>query len=339
MRRNNIKEFERKVSIITANYNGEKWLKDWLPSVFNQKYRKIEVIVVDNNSSDQSISYIEKNYPEVRILKNKVNNGFAKANNQGALKARGEFLFLLNNDTKLFSNTITELVKTYKPKSILTAYQISMRDKKTGRAGAGSDIFGYPYVEINIPQTKIFYADGAALFIKKEDFIDIGMFDDELFMFQEDIDLSWRAQIMGYQIIPCLNAKLYHYFGGTAEMKFKSGNKYTSSYFRRYLNERNVIRNILKNYSFPLIIFILIMMSILHIIEVLFFLLMRQFKVAECYIKAYVWNIQNIKNTLEFRRAKVQKRRTVSDFTLMKRMYFFYAKLKILPRVGIPDFQ
>ncbi len=328
-----------KVSIIIVNYNGVHFLKKCLSSIKKQTYKNIEIILVDNNSHDGSIAYMKKIFEKSKIIKNNKNLGFAKPNNQGAKIATGEYLFLLNNDTELFKNTIEKLLASYIDKSILTARQISLRDKSIrGRAGAGSDIFGYPYVEDHIEKTRIFYADGAALFIKKKDFIKIGMFDEELYMFQEDIDFSWRAQIMGYKIIPCWNAKLYHYYGGTAQMNFKKSKQYVSSYFRRYMNERNIIRNILKNYSTPFIIFILAGLSLFHLLEIILFSVLGKFKVVKCYFAAYKWNIKKFKSTMRMRK-KIQQGRIVPDIIILKHMYFTYAKLKNFTRLGIPSFE
>lgn len=329
----------KKVSVIVVNFNGKHFLKKCLPSIKKQTYRNIEVIVVDNNSSDGSIPYLRKTYPNTIIIRNKKNLGFAKPNNQGAKKASGKYLFLLNNDTELFPDTIEKLYAYYREKSILTAQQISSTEKSLpGRAGAGSDIFGYPHVEKDIKKTRIFYADGAALFIKKKDFVNIGMFDKELYMFQEDIDLSWRAQIMGYKIIPCRDAKLYHYFGGTASVRTENKMKYVSSYFRRYMNERNIIRNILKNYSFPTFLLILLGLGIFHFFEILFFTILGNFKAVECYLAAYKWNLLKLKNTLRVR-SRIQKKRVVSDIDILKRMYFTYAKLKTFRQLGVPKFE
>lgn len=327
------------VSIIIVNYNGLFYLKKCLRAIKKQNFKHIEIVVVDNNSSDNTIAYLEKDHPEIKIIKNKINFGFAKANNEGAKIAKGYFLFFLNNDTELFPNTVEQLLAVYRPNSILTGFQISTRDKKSpGHSGAGMDIFGYSYSnQKDYSKTKVFYADGAALFLKKKDFMQLGMFDEKLFMFQEDVDLSWRAQILGYTIIPCLNAKLYHYYGGTASVATDKSNKYVSSFFRRYLNERNVMRNIIKNYSFPLVLLVLVFLLFFHIGEIFFLLITGNVSVVKCYFAAYWWNIKNLGSSLKIRK-RIQKKRIVSDWELLKRMYFKYSKLYMYLKVGMPKF-
>lgn len=329
----------KKVSIIIVNYSGLGFLKKCILSIKKQTYKNIEVIVVDNNSSDDSIAFLRKNNSEIIIIQNKENFGFAKGNNIGAKKAAGQYLFFLNNDTELFPDAVEKLVYLYQPNSILSAFQISTREKKTpGHAGDAMDIFGYPYHDDDTSETKIFYADGVALFIKKSDFFKLGMFDEKLFMFQEDIDLSWRAQLLGYNIIACQEAKLYHYYGGTASLDVNKSNQYITSYFRRYLNEKNVIRNIIKNYSLFTISLIIPILILFHLFEMSAFILTGKIKAAGCYLQAYWWNISNLKDTLRLRQ-QIQNRRVISDREIMTRMYWHYSKLKLFLKMGLPEFK
>jgi len=201
------------------------------------------------------------------------------------------------------------------------------------------DIFSYPYSDQNdYRKTKLFYADGAALFLKKSDFMDIGMFDERLFMFIEDVDLSWRAQLMGFRVISCWNAKLYHYHGGTARLDLSESKQYVSSHFRRYLNERNVMRNIIKNYSFPLAFFVLVFLLFFHMGEIILLLITGNASVVKCYFAAYWWNLKNLGNSLKIRKI-IQKKRIVSDWELLKRMYWTYSKLYMFIKIGMPKFR
>ena len=329
-----------KISVIVLNYNGLNFLKKCIPTIQKQTYKNIEIIVSDNHSNDGSLNYLTK-FSKIVVIKNNKNFGYSKANNLAAKKATGDFLFFLNNDTELFVDAVENLMKCYKERSIMTARQIPVWNKKYyGSSGAGIDIFGYPYVEDqnNPRKTRVFYADGAMFFIKKKDFVDLGMFDEALFIFQEDIDLSWRAHLFGYKIISCWEAKLYHHSGGTVLGGSNNLKKYTTSYLRRYLNEKNTIRNILKNYSFPLGILVLAILLIAHCFEIVVLTLFGKWKVIQCYLKAYCWNITHLGNTLSFRKY-VQRRRRISDIELIKKMYWTYAKLHMFIKLGIPEFQ
>jgi hypothetical protein len=326
-----------KVSIIVLNYNGLNFLKNCLSTIQKQTYPDIETIVVDNSSNDGSYEFMLKNN-SVKLIRNSENYGYSKANNIGAKEASGDFLLFLNNDTELFPDMIEKLVLNYKDKSILAAAQIVMEHKdvdSVGFPGNGMDILGNPYGKNNPNERKVFYADGAALFIKKDDFFKIGMFDEELFIFQEDVDLCWRSQLMGYHIRQCWDAKFYHYSGGVVLGGASKSKRYQTSYLRRYLNERNVIRNVLKNYSFPLCIIVLFILLSIHLAEIFILSIAGYGKTVSCYLKAYRWNAFNIKNTLRHRK-EVQRKRVVSDFVLMKRMHLDYSKLHSFLKLGFP---
>jgi len=329
------------VTILVLNFNGVHFLKKCLPTIKAQTYKNIETIVLDNNSTDKSLVYVKK-LKWVKIIQNADNYGYAQANNIGAKKAKGELLLFLNNDTELFPDTIEHMVACYEEKSIIAPMQIvsSFGSKKAGKKSCsmGMDIFGYPYGHMKYPErTKPFYVDGAAFFIGKKDFINLGMFDEKHFIFFEDLDLSWRAQIFGYKIIKCPQAKLYHYSGGTVTGAAKKSKQYKSSYLRRYLNEKNLIRNLLKNYSFPLCIIIPFLVLLMHIVEMLVLLILGKGKAAACYLRAYKWNVLNIKDTLNERKI-IQKKRKVSDWQLLKRMYFMIPKIPVLLKYGVPSF-
>lgn len=329
------------VSIIVLNFNGVNFLKTSLPSIQKQTYKNIETIVIDNHSSDSSEKYV-KTLKWVKWVQNKKNLGYAQANNVAALQAKGELLFFLNNDTELFPDCIETLVSNYETTSILAPMQLISSTASSKKnidkfCGMGMDIFGYPYRKNEDTKTKLFYVDGAAFFIGKNDFFDIGMFDEKHFIFFEDIDLSWRAQIMGYKLVRCPKAKLYHYSGGTVTGAAKKSRSYQSSYLRRYLNEKNLIRNILKNYSFPLCLFILFSVLLMHIPEIIILTLIGRQKAALCYFQAYWWNVRNIQDTLIVRK-DIQSKRIISDFAILKRVHYVYPKIGVLLKYGVPSF-
>src|SRR5687768_16498981 len=116
------------VTIIVLNYNGKEFLKDCISSIKKQTYKKIEVLVTDNNSTDGSLEYLAK-LSFVRVLKHKKNYGYAKANNLGALAAKGEYIFFVNNDTKLFKDCIKKLVASYEEGTIVAPAQIRPYDR------------------------------------------------------------------------------------------------------------------------------------------------------------------------------------------------------------------
>lgn len=325
-----------KVSIITVNYNGKKFLKNFFNSIKDLKYQNLEIIFVDNASNDESIEFVRGNYPEVKIMENKKNLGFAVANNKAAKGAKGKFLFFLNNDTMINSNAISELVKIMEEnqKIGVCGCKIMSYDKERHfHTGIGIDVFGYPIV-----WSKVFYIEGSALFIRKKLFEELEGFDLKYFMFHEDIDLAWRVQLLGYRIMALSRAVVYHVAGGSASGGETHQGKYKSSYLRRYYSERNNIRTLLKNYQTLTLLFIIPFYFFVNLIEILIYLAMFKFKVVYLYLKAYIWNLVNLGDTFR-ERTKIQKSRVVSDKQLMDKMYFGSGKLFAFRIVGIPAFQ
>ncbi len=328
------------VSIIIVNWNGEKWLNTCFETIYAQTYHDFEILLVDNNSGDNSVEYTKKEWPLVKVIELDQNYAYAGGNNRGALHAKGELLLFLNNDTKLFPDCLERLVDKHKSGSITIPLQLVgefSSNLHTEFMGNGVDIFGYPYGISDREQQKVFYADGAALFLEKSLFFELGQFDEKLFMFQEDIDLSWKARITGIEITTCPNAKLYHFSGGTAPGGNSTGkDKYSLSEFRRFHNEKNIIRNILKNYSLMLAIPILGTLMFIHAIEIIGLTLFGGYKLALCYLRAYWWNISNLQDTMAMRRF-IQTKRVLSDFDIIGNMYFRYSKLTAILRLGKPN--
>jgi GT2 family glycosyltransferase len=340
-------EAELKVSIVILNWNGKKWIDSCLDSCLNQSYSNIEIIFADNNSTDDSVQYVKEKWKSVKVVELDDNYGYALGNNKAETFSQGDLLFFLNNDTKLFNDCIENLVKEFEKNTILIPKQYvgdfsvvkDIQDYKI-LLGNGADIFGYPYGVKDFTQQKIFYADGAAFLISKENFLQLGGFDEKLFMFQEDIDLSWRARLINIRIKICPNSGLFHYSGGSAVggAADKKYSKYITTSFRRYHNEKNIIRNIIKNYSFWTLSIILPVLLAFHILEILFFSLLLKYEFVMCYIRAYKWNYENLMDTLTLRN-KIQSGRLVNDITILKNMYIRYSKLTAIARLGLPTFK
>lgn len=328
-----------KVSVIVLNYNNLDFLKKCIKSLETQSYRDTEVVIVDNNSTDGSVGYIKaKESEKIKVVLNKKNYGYARGNNIGTENSTGELLFILNNDTELFNDTIEQLVHAYEKKTILIPQQLIERDNNIIKVnGNGADIFGYPFGYKRLPENKLFYADGAAVFISKQDFNNLGKFDEEMFMFQEDIDLSWRAHLYGYKLKLVPNSKLRHFSGATA-VGGRANTDYKLTYFRRYFNERNVIFNMIKNYGSIALALLLPILLLVHLLEMVIFLIKGEIKGIGCYVRAYKWIIFNFKMILK-KRKQVQEKRLRSDLFIIRKMTPMYSKLMATIRQkNIPDF-
>jgi len=209
------------VSVIIVNYNGRLFLEDCLNSLKQVNFDSFEVILVDNNSMDGSIEFVKTNHPTVNILKLDKNYGFARPNNVGAKIAKGDFLLFLNNDTKVTPNFITELINVINQNSSIAICQ-SLLLKPNGEVDSSGD-----YIDsIGIPFTdhkkidkvsEIFSAKGASLLIRKCVFEELNGFDEKFFVSFEDVDLGWRARILGYTILLVPTSIVYHIGGQTTK--------------------------------------------------------------------------------------------------------------------------
>ncbi len=218
-----------KTSVIIPNWNGKNLLAECLVSLDEQVFTNFEIIVVDNGSIDGSIEYIEQNFPNVKLVKLNKNFGFAKAINGGVKKALGEYVVLLNNDTKVDKLWLKELVK--------------MADDHPEVASVGSKILNFFNPKIidgvgilinEVGQAKslgwqeedlgqyekvqyVFGVTGGAGLFKKDIFIKVGMFDEHYFMYSEEVDWAFRAQFLGYKSIYCPKAIVFHKHKSTAK--------------------------------------------------------------------------------------------------------------------------
>jgi GT2 family glycosyltransferase len=327
-----------KLSIVIVTFNSAKYIYQCLQSIYDQEVTfKFEVIVFDNNSSDDSVLFVNKYFKEVILLESDSNLGFAGANNEAVRHSNSDVLFLLNPDTKLADGALnllnSEMSKHINNSVIIAPMQLSMDTGDFLNYGLGLDIFGFPLNEG--VGSKFFYADGAAILIKKNDFINLGMFDEQLFLIQEDVDLAWKARLMGFKLERTEDIVVFHKSGHSIGTGSSSPKVFSTSAFRRYYGERNSIRNMLKNYSFYNLMIIIPIIVMISSLETVMFVLLGKPQIAWAYVRAYHWNLLNLRGTLQ-KRKWIQSRRKVSDFTIMKNMYKGSAKLKLLLEVGIP---
>lgn len=328
------------VSVIATNYNGKKYLKNCFDSLTNQSYKNIELIMADDGSTDGSVEFMRQNYPQVKLAVNEKNSGLSVTSNHGASIARGEYLFFYNNDTISFPNFIEEMVKSAESDDkiglvcpIQLPYAAEDDNKMTEDqkdVGAGSDIYGYICTARDAGH--IFYPD-AAIFIKKSLFSQIGGFDPEFFLYGEDMDICWRVHLMGYKIAVAPEAKFRH----DSFCAQKQGGKFSTTYRRRYLVERQVINKMLKYYKLSTLLWLLPKFLFFYTLESFYFLMAKWdvkmfFKV---YVMAILWNIGQLKSTAK-KRKYIQKIRKVDDNYILNLMYPKYRKLEVARQYGTP---
>lgn len=322
------------VSIIILNYNGRSFLKSCLDSVLASEGVACEAIFVDNDSRDGSAEFVEREYPGVRVIKNDHNAGFSAANNRAAAAAAGEYLFFLNNDTRVQARALSVLAAAMERDPSVGICGCTIMDYEgtaVFHCGIGADVFGYP-----VAGGEVFYAEGSALMIRKDLFQRLEGFDERYFMFHEDVDLAWRARLLGSRVAAVPEAVVYHAAGASAGGSMHQG-VYTSTSFRRYLSERNNMRTLLKDYGSFRLFLIAPLYIVINLAEIVFFLLVLQPETASCYLKAYAWNIAWLPDTLRCRK-RIQRERRVPDREITRFLYKGSGKLKALNKVRVPVF-
>ncbi len=248
------------VAVVILNWNGKHFLEKFLPSVMASEYENFSVIIADNASADDSVSFLQQQYPQIKILLNEVNEGFAKGYNTALKQVSADYYILLNSDVEVNAGWITPIISLMKNDEKIAACQpkiLSFKNKAqfeyAGAAGGWIDTLGYPfnrgrvfdYCENDLGQynnsSEIFWATGAALFVKAFIFHELNGFDEYFFAHQEEIDLCWRMQRAGYTIFVEPASVVYHVGGGTLPMGDKR---------KVYLNFRNNLVMLSKNLPF-----------------------------------------------------------------------------------------
>ena len=254
------KEIFPLVSIVILNWNGQRFLQQFLPSIFATSYPNYKVIIADNASTDDSAIFIEENYPDARFLKLKENYGYAKGYNEALKQIDGKYYVLLNNDVEVEPNWLNPIIDLLETNAQIAACQpklLMYEDRSSfeyaGASGGWIDVLGYPFargrvfdfVEKDVGQydepQACFWASGAALVIRSDLFHKAGGFDDYFFAHQEEIDLCWRLKNRGFEIYCLPQSVVYHLGGGTL-------NK--SNPHKTFLNFRNNLIMLYKNSSY-----------------------------------------------------------------------------------------
>jgi GT2 family glycosyltransferase len=247
------------VAIVILNWNGKKYLQQFLPSVLSTTYSNLQVIVADNASTDDSIAYLKEHFPGVGIIALPQNFGFAKGYNEALKQVNTEYYVLLNSDVEITPYWLQPMIALLEQNELNVACQpkvLSFHERSmfeyAGAAGGWIDSLGYPFSRGRLfdvlekdegqynTTEEIFWASGAALVIKQKAFWEAGGFDESFFAHQEEIDLCWRLKIKGYKIYCCHESVVYHVGGGT----LNKGNS-----FKTYLNFRNNLMMLSKNLS------------------------------------------------------------------------------------------
>lgn len=285
------------VAVVILNWNGKALLKQFLPQVIAFS-KEATIYVADNASTDGSVAFISEIFPEVNVIQNATNGGYAKGYNDALKQLQEDIFVLLNSDVLVTKNWLTPIIKGFEKKSNIVAAQPKILDynrkeyfEYAGAAGGFIDLFGYPYCRGRIFDTlekdmgqyndtrPIFWASGACLFIRNKDFQEAGGFDEDYFAHQEEIDLCWRLQNKGKQIYYFGTSTVYHVGGATLK---------NSNPKKTFLNFRNTLLSLLKNASGSKVYFILFFRLILDAFAAFQFLLKGKLNHIFALLKAHI---------------------------------------------------
>jgi len=245
------------VAIVILNWNGQSFLHQFLPGILQSEYDNLQIIVGDNASTDDSVDFLKANFPTVRIIQNDVNYGFAGGYNKVLERVEADYFVLLNSDVEVTPDWIKPVIAMMESDERIAAAQPKIKSfnnknefEYAGAAGGYLDIYAYPFCRgrlFNVyekdngqynQQQEVFWASGAAFFIKSKCWKQANGLDADLFAHMEEIDLCWRLKNMDYKIMYCPDAEVFHVGGGTLQ---------TENPFKTYLNFRNNLIIMQKN--------------------------------------------------------------------------------------------
>lgn len=309
------------VAVVILNYNGEKYLTDFLPSVLASNYPNLRVVVADNGSTDNSLAFLAQQYnDQIEILDLKENYGFAGGYNQALRQVHSPYYVLLNSDVEVTPNWMRPIIEMMELDPKIGAAQPKILDyhnkttfEHAGAAGGWMDNWGLPFCrgriltncetdngQYDAPQ-EIFWATGAAMFIKGELYHELGGLDAGYFAHMEEIDLCWRAKRAGYKVMACPESTVYHVGGGT--LQYQSPRK-------TYLNHRNSLTTLLKNEPLGKLLWLIPLRLILDGLIGVIFLLKGQF--------AHIWQILRAHGFMYANLGKTWRQRKIFNKLIQK---------------------
>lgn len=287
-----------KTAVVILNWNGKQHLANYLPFVIQfTDLNQCDVYVADNGSTDNSVAFVQKEFPQIKLILLDQNYGFAGGYNRALKQVNADIFCLLNSDVRVTRNWIEPILKTFESEPDVAAIQpkiLSDRDwsqfEHAGAAGGFIDKYGYPFCRGRImdvieydrgqynKKTDIFWASGACMFIRAEVFNQAGGFDDDYFAHMEEIDLCWRLKNQGHRILFIYKSKVHHYGGATLDYENPR---------KLFLNFRNSLWTLYKNYTGSHLRWIMFKRMMIDTLAILKFLVSFDFTNANAIIRAH----------------------------------------------------
>ena len=308
-----------KIFVLILGYNDLKNLNECLNSLLNQDYKNYEIWFADNNSKDGSVEFINKNFKQVKTFQFNKNSGYAGGNNiliKKAFNEGSDFCLVLNADTKVDKHLISSLVNSYEENSkknkvglIQPVVMLYDQPKKINTIGNIIHYLGFGYCgnyltkKIPDKDKEIISVSGTAMFISKNYYEEVGLFDEDFFMYNEDQNYSWRGLMLGYKHFLSVNGKILHKYSFS-----KNKNK-------MYHSEKNRLMIIFENYEKKTLLKLLPIIILNELLMIFYSFFTGWFLLK---MKSYVFIFENREN-MKKNRQKIQKNRIVEDKKIIKK--------------------
>ena len=322
---------KNKIAIVILNWNGKKYLEKFLPSVVKHSHSdETKIYVADNGSTDDSVAFVKNTFPQIELILLGQNYGFTGGYNKALQEIDAKYFVLLNSDAEVTENWINPLISLMdNDESIaaampkILAYNNKNQFEYAGASGGFIDKYAYPFcrgriigtIEKDVGQydkiSEIFWASGAAMFIRANLYKEAGGLDNDFFAHMEEIDLCWRLKNMGFKIIVNPNSVVYHVGGGTLP---------NNSSKKIFLNYRNNLLLLLKNLPKNKIIPVVFSRLILDGLSGFIYLVSLKFSFFFAVIKAHFCFYVSIPKTMKKRNninVKKQKHKEIYEKSIV----------------------
>ena len=334
----------KKIAVVILNWNGKNFLDDLLPTLVQHTPPEVDIVVGDNASSDNSVEFLKQNYPQIQIIQNDKNYGFAEGYNRVLNKVKADYFVLLNSDVEVTPNWIEPVIDMMEADDDIAICQpklLSFYNRDTfeyaGGAGGYIDKYGYPFCRGRLFTTlekdngqyddacEIFWATGAAMFVKAKVWKQLGGLDGDFFAHMEEIDFCWRAKNGGYKVYYCPQSVVYHIGGGTLP---------PSSPFKTFLNFRNNFSLLFKNLQKRQLTYVFPIRILMDWIAALKFLSEKKPKEFTAVMKAH-WDFYRQIPALKHKRRNITQRKVSNIYNGNIVLEYYLRGKKIFSKLGM----
>jgi len=335
-----------RISVIIVCYNSEKWIGRLLQSLKIQTiFDRIEIIIVDNNSQDNTLHIIQtetSNWKNIHVILSPINLGFAGGNNLGSQSAEGKYCYFINPDTWLESDCLEQMwFSAELSQAIMVGAKIKNYNSDTdiSKGIVGFDMFGDSVQFLTDTQNEqVLFASGNFNFIKRDEFFRLGMFDEKMFMYGEEMDLAWRTRISGGSVIYSPKSCVYHQ--GDVALN-PDGNTNQTSSEKRFLANRNRLIVILKNCQHVLLLMLIPCFFLIIAEGIISLIITRKLKIFKRGCLDAIYDVWRLRSHICSERLRVKSFRKRNDFWMLRFLHFGFGRwheVETIMKQGFPKF-